>query len=68
MKAWNKGKAVGQKAPLTPRHIHAIKTVLANEGKFRDLALFSTAIDTMLGVPRTPYLIPLMAEFRGHHT
>ena len=47
MKAWNNGEAIGRKAPLTPRHIHAIKTVLANESKLRDLALFSTAIDLL---------------------
>jgi len=48
MTAWNKGKAVGQMAPLSPRHVHAIKTVLTNEGNLRDFALFSTAVDTML--------------------
>lgn len=48
MTTWNKGKAVGQMSPLSPRHVHAIKTILTNDGNLRDLALFSTAIDTML--------------------
>ena len=48
MEAWNKGKAVGQKFPLSPQHVHAIKTVLDNRDSLHDLALFSTAIDTML--------------------
>lgn len=45
---WNKGKAVGQKAPFSPQHVQTIKQILANEGNLRDLALFSVGIDTML--------------------
>ncbi|SCA56728.1 Phage integrase family protein [Candidatus Terasakiella magnetica] len=45
---WNKGKSVGQKKPLTLAEADQIKTYLETEGKLRDLALFSTAFDTML--------------------
>jgi hypothetical protein len=42
---WNKGKAVGQKAPFSPRQVQTIKHILENEGNLRDLALFSVGID-----------------------
>ena len=45
---WNKAKSVGQMRPLTPAQVHTIKRILEAEGNLRDLALFSTAIDTML--------------------
>jgi integrase len=45
---WNKGRAVGQKAPLRPREVQIIKQILENAGHLRDLALFSVGIDTML--------------------
>ncbi len=47
-KPWNYGKAIGQKRPLTPNQVRLIKQILDAEGNLRDLALFSTAIDTML--------------------
>ena len=46
--AWNKGKAVGQKAPFTPDQVQIIRSLLVAEHKVRDLALFNVAIDTML--------------------
>lgn len=46
--AWNQGKAVGQKRPLTVEQIKTIRSLLKSKGNLRDLALFSTAIDTML--------------------
>ena len=46
--AWNKGRAVGPKAPLTPDQVKLIRDTLAAGGDWRDLALFGTAIDTML--------------------
>lgn len=46
--AWNKGKAVGPKAPLTPDQVKLIRDTLAAGAEWRDLALFGTAIDTML--------------------
>lgn len=45
---WNKGKLMGQKSPLTPQEIWAIRIRLQNEGRRRDLALFNLAIDSKL--------------------
>lgn len=43
---WNKGKLVGQKAPLKPKDIWAIRIHLQNANQVRDLALFNLAIDS----------------------
>jgi len=45
---WNKGVAVGQKAPLKHYQVWRIRRLLETEGKLRDLALFSLALDSML--------------------
>ncbi len=47
---WNKGREVGQRAPLSLSEVTRIKKLLAKRGNagLRDLALFSTAIDSML--------------------
>ncbi|WP_456236716.1 hypothetical protein [Aidingimonas lacisalsi] len=45
---WNKGKLVGQKAPLRLRDIWAIRIRLQLAKKTRDLALFNLAIDSKL--------------------
>jgi integrase len=45
---WNKGKIVGAKPPLRPKHVWAIRTKLQVEGRTRDLALFNVAIDSKL--------------------
>lgn len=45
---WNKGKLMGQKSPLSPQAIWAIRIRLQNEGRRRDLALFNLAIDSKL--------------------
>src|SRR5690348_8789842 len=45
---WNKGKLVGQKPPLKPKDIWAIRIYLQNESHVRDLALFNLAIDSKL--------------------
>ncbi|RRV45935.1 tyrosine-type recombinase/integrase [Pseudomonas sp. p106] len=45
---WNKGKLVGQKAPLRLRDIWAIRVRLQIAKKSRDLALFNLAIDSKL--------------------
>ena len=45
---WNKGKLVGQKPPLHPKHVWAIRTQLQMANKSRDLALFNLAIDSKL--------------------
>ena len=46
--AWNKGKLVGQKAPLRLRDIWAVRIRLQLRGAIRDLALFNLAIDSKL--------------------
>lgn len=46
--AWNKGKLVGQKPPLKPKDIWAIRIHLQNNHAVRDLALFNLAIDSKL--------------------
>ena len=40
---WNKGKLIGQKPSLHPKHIWPIRTQLQLENKVRDLALFNFA-------------------------
>ena len=45
---WNKGKLLGQKPPLLPKHVWAIRTHLQIADKIRDLALFNIAIDSKL--------------------
>jgi len=46
--AWNKGKLIGQKAPLKAKDIWAIRIRLQLGHKVRDLALFNLAIDSKL--------------------
>jgi integrase len=48
--AWNKGLKIGKKDALTADQVKRIRSVLVkrNASGLRDLALFSTAIDTML--------------------
>ena len=46
--AWNKGKLVGQKPPLKPKDIWAIRIYLQNAHAIRDLAMFNLAIDSKL--------------------
>ena len=45
---WNKGKRVGQKPPLKPSQIWAIRARLQIDRNHRDLALFNLAIDSKL--------------------
>lgn len=45
---WNKGKIVGQKAPLKLKEIWAIRTRLEMSGNHRDIALFNLALDSKL--------------------
>jgi integrase len=45
---WNKGKIVGAKPPLRPKHVWSIRTKLQVKGWLRDLALFNVAIDSKL--------------------
>ena len=46
--AWNKGRIVGQKRPLLPQHVWAIRVRLEIAKNHRDLALFNLAIDSKL--------------------
>jgi len=45
---WNKGKLVGQKAPLKLKEIWSIRIRLELSNRIRDLALFNLAIDSKL--------------------
>src|SRR5713101_6383535 len=45
---WNKGKRVGQKAPLRLKEIWAIRIRLQLAERTRELALFNLAIDSKL--------------------
>ncbi len=46
--AWNTGKTVGKKRPLTQKQIWAIRFFLDREERLRDRALFDLAIDSKL--------------------
>jgi integrase len=45
---WNKGKLIGAKPALRPKHVWSIRTRLTVEGRTRDLAMFNLAIDSKL--------------------
>jgi hypothetical protein len=45
---WNKGRIVGQKRPLKPKHVWAIREQLELAENHRDLALFNMAINSKL--------------------
>ena len=45
---WNKGKLVGAKPPLRPKHVWSIRTKLQIARRTRDLAMFNLAIDSKL--------------------
>jgi integrase len=47
-RAWNRGRIIGQKRPLRPKHVWAIRVRLELAEKARDLALFNMAIDSKL--------------------
>ena len=46
--AWNKGRLIGQKRPLMPKHVWAIRVRLEIAENHRDLALFNLAVDSKL--------------------
>jgi len=56
---WNKGRLIGQKRPLKPKDVWAIRARLQLERRARDLALFKLAIDSKL---RGCDLIGLLVE------
>ena len=45
---WNKGRLVGQKRPLRPKEVWAIRVRLQMKRRQRDLAMFNLAIDSKL--------------------
>ena len=45
---WNKGKLIGQKAPLKLKDIWALRVRLQMDGRVRELALFNLGIDSKL--------------------
>jgi hypothetical protein len=45
---WNKGKLIGVKPPLRPKHVWPIRTKLQIAERTRDLAMFNLAIDSKL--------------------
>ena len=45
---WNKGKLIGARPPLRPKHRWSIRTRLLMERRKRNLALFNLAIDSKL--------------------
>ena len=45
---WNKGRLIGQKRPLKPRQVWAIRARLELAGNQRNLVLFNLAIDSKL--------------------
>ena len=47
-RAWNRGRIIGQKRPLQPKHVWAIRVRLELAENIRDLALFNLAIDSKL--------------------
>ena len=47
-RAWNKGRIIGQKRPLLPKQVWAIRARLELANNRRDLTLFNVAIDSKL--------------------
>src|ERR1700694_2921341 len=45
---WNKGKLIGAKPPLRPKHVWSIRTKLQVADRKRNLAMFNLAIDSKL--------------------
>ena len=60
---WNKGKLIGQKAPVKLKEIWAIRIRLQLAHRTRDLALFNLAIDSKL---RGCDLVALRVRDIGH--
>ena len=56
---WNKGKLIGARPPLRPKHVWSIRTRLLIAGRTRDLAMFNLAIDSKL---RGCDVVTLMVE------
>jgi len=52
---WNKGRLTGQKRPLKPKDVWAIRVRLQLQNRARDLALFNLAIDSKLRATCEPF-------------
>jgi len=67
---WNKGKLVGQKAPLKLKDIWAIRIHLQLDQRIRELALFNLAVDSKLRgcdlVKQPPWLVSKLATAICH--
>jgi hypothetical protein len=59
---WNKGKLIGAKPPLQPKHVWSIRTKLQIEGRAHDLAMFNLAIDNKLRGCNPAHERPLRAR------
>ena len=57
--SWNSGKAVGPKTEFLPSHIHRLEAIQLRNRQWHDLALISTALDSML---RSSDLLKLKLE------
>ena len=64
-KSWNKGKLLGQKAPLKLQEIWAIRVRLQLKVDTRELALFNLAIDSKLRCCDLPRRKNSMDRFRA---
>ena len=42
---WNRGRVIGSKPALKPKHVWSVRLHLQREARIRDLALFDLAID-----------------------
>ncbi len=63
---WNKGRLIGQKRPLKPKDVWAIRVRLQLEHRARDLALFNLAIDSKSrGVISCGYKLTMFAPAAG---
>jgi hypothetical protein len=62
---WNKGRLTGQKRPLKPKDVWAIRVRLQLEHRPRDLALFNLAIDSKLAAYGT-IQIKLLLDRQRH--
>lgn len=46
--SWNRGRLIGQKRALEPKHVWSIRVRLELSKSYRDLALFNAAVDSKL--------------------
>jgi hypothetical protein len=65
---WNKGRLAGQKHPLKPKDVWAIRVRLQLEHRKRDLALFNLAIDSSEAAISCCYSSTMFAPADGCET